>query len=388
MIGGILDKVTGFLDQRVIFTSLLPSIAFWATVAALVGSQAGWSRTRNWWGHLGTGTSVLVTVIALAILVLFALVLSAHEGRLLSLYEGYWGRRGIGARLARRAANRHGKRVERLNKQIAELDRKIDQLADENSEKREKTRQVNALFEYLYRNYPRDPADAVPTCLGNILKAAERYPADDGRYGMDAVFYWPRLIAVVPTAARADLSDARASLAMLLNVCTLSLLLAAGTLVTLTAAVVHPAAAFWGTAAGATLVAFLTYRSALGPATVYAELVRATFDLYKGDLLAQLKFALPGSLEEERALWANLAEQIYRGAANLPGVLDTARTRATSPAVPASAMVDQPGRGARDTRTVPRTADHAAIAAASSPEPGGPEKGHNSGPSTAPTVEE
>jgi hypothetical protein len=38
MIGGMLDKVTGLLGQRLVLTSLLPAIAFWAVVAGLAGS--------------------------------------------------------------------------------------------------------------------------------------------------------------------------------------------------------------------------------------------------------------------------------------------------------------------------------------------------------------
>jgi hypothetical protein len=337
VIGGILDKVTGFLDQRLIQTSLLPSLAFWSAVAVLTGGEIGWGRARTWWVHLGTGTSVLLVVVAVAVLVLFALVLSAQEGALLRLYEGYWGRSDLAVRLARRAAKRHADRVEGLNKDIGKLTDDITKLHDADPEKQAKTRQVAVRFEYQYRNYPRDAVEAMPTRLGNILKSAELYPAYEGRYRMDAVFFWPRLIAVVPDAARADLSDARASLTLLLNVCTLALLLSAGAFVTLAAAMVHPAVAFWAAAGGGLLVALLAHRSALSPAKVYAELVRATFDLYRGDLLGQMKFALPDTLADERALWATLGQQMYRGATstNTEEVLNAARAAAVSPAPPA-----------------------------------------------------
>jgi hypothetical protein len=336
MIGGILDKVTGFLDQRMVVTSLLPSAAFWAAVAALDGTQIGWTRVRHWWEHLGTSSVVLLAVVAVAVLVLFALVLSAHEGALLRLYEGYWGR-GPGGQLARLAARRHAGRINKRNRDIDRLEDEInDPRVGNQPLQMTKTRQANALYEYLYRNYP-SAQKAMPTRLGNILKAAELYSSDARRYKMDAVFFWPRLIAVVPATARADLSDARASLALLLNVCTLALLLTVGTLAAMAAAAVHPASAFWAAAASGFLLATLTYRSALSSARSYGELVRATFDLYRGDLLTQLKFGLPSSLGEERELWANLAQQMYRGAASNPQVLDAARERAASLEAPGSA---------------------------------------------------
>lgn len=317
MFGGVLDKVTGFLDQRLVLTSLLPGIAFWAAALALAGSQFGWKRAGRDWSGLSSGTHVLLTVIAIALLVLFALVLSAHEGRMLSLFEGYWGAAGPGRWLARRSARRHQNRVAGP----APLDKQR--------------------YEFRYRNYPRRPEDIMPTRLGNILKAAESYPGDKRRYGMDAVFFWPRLIAVIPDSTRADLSDARASMALLLNICTLSFVLAAGSLVALAALDVRVAAAFWAAGPGGLLLAFLAYRSALGPAGVYADLVRSSFDLYKADLLAKLGFALPASLADERQLWTDLGELLYRRSASHPELLDAARQAAiAAPEAPA------PGAGA------------------------------------------
>ena len=208
-----LDKVIGFVDKRLVLTSLLPSAVFWATVATLTGGQIGWTRVRKWWTHLDTGTHLLLTVVAVALLVLFALLLSAQEGAILRFYEGYWGRRIPGRWLSAFGVRRQQKKVGRLN------------LNDDSQ------------FEYRYRNFPRLTGDVMPTRLGNILRASERYPADEERYSMDAVFFWPRLIAVVPGSVRANLSDARASLALLLNVCTLAIVLAVGAIVALAVSV-------------------------------------------------------------------------------------------------------------------------------------------------------
>ncbi|MCW2932233.1 MAG: hypothetical protein JWM19_3195, partial [Actinomycetia bacterium] len=379
MFGSALDKVTGFLDPRMVLTSLLPSLGFWAAVGALAGTQVGWSRIQHWWAHLSSGAGVLLAIAAVAALTLFALVLSAHEGALLSTYEGYWGRHGPTAWLANTVAGwrrRHARKVaanitaldaainnlsktiKALERSSADLAREIEMLASNgvlapqlqqlkdkqqklgNTEKKlqdqqamyaDKDNRSKALTEYLYRNYPSKLDRILPTRLGNIIKAAEEYPADEGRYGIDAVFFWPRLIAVVPDAARGDLSDARASMALLLNVSTLGFLLGVGSFTALAAAMLHPAAAFWACGAGGLVLAALAYRSALAPSRVYAELVRAAFDLYRVDLLNQLKFGLPDNLDEERALWQNLGQQMYLGAATSPDILDAARARTVNP---------------------------------------------------------
>lgn len=360
MFGGALDKVTGFLDQRLVLTSLLPSVAFWSAVLALVGSQVGWTRAQHWWAHLSSGTNVLVSVVAVALLVLFALLLSAHESTLIGLYEGYWGRGPVGRWLADRAAGRHRRRVESFDQKVTHLDERINalpaeiaqldldiaalpagdsklakltkQVADKRRQLRSMPGQAGALIEFWYGNYPKEPEKALPTRLGNILKAAEEYPAYEGRYGIDAVFFWPRLIAVVPDSTRANLSDARATFVLLLNVCTLALLLSVGVLAALVFAVIHPAVAFWASAASGAVLAYLMYRSALGPARVYGELVRATFDLYRGDLLNQLKLSEPASFAQERTLWSNLGQMMYRGDASDPDILDSARVSAAAAA--------------------------------------------------------
>jgi hypothetical protein len=322
MFGGMLDKVTGILDPRLVLTSLLPAIAFWAVVGGLAGSQAGWQRVDTRWNHLDTTAHILLGVIAIALLVLFALVLAASEGALLGLYEGYWGDYPPGAWLARAGKRWHAWRRERKGSD----------------------------YEFIYRNYPRyrgspagdRPEQIMPTRLGNIIKAAELYPGDKGRYGMDAVFFWPRLYQVIPDSARTSLDSARTSMTLMLNICTLALVLSAAAFVALAAAIVRPADAWWAAAGGGAAVAWLAYRSALGPARVYCDLVRSMHDLYRGDLLAKLGFALPATLAAEQELWQNLGEQMYRRLATSPAVLDEARARAVATATPAPPPAGNP----------------------------------------------
>src|SRR5258708_33461615 len=183
-----------------VLASLLPSLGFWAAVGALAGTQVGWSRIQHWWAHLSSGASVLLAIAAVAALTLFALVLSAHEGALLSTYEGYWGRHGPTAWLASTVAGwrcQHARKVaanitapdaainnltktsKALEKSAEDLAREIEMLASNgvlapqlqqlkakqqklgNTEKKlhdqqavyaDKDNRSKALTEYLYRN--------------------------------------------------------------------------------------------------------------------------------------------------------------------------------------------------------------------------------------------
>jgi hypothetical protein len=303
MFGGILDKVTGFLDRRMVLTSLVPSTAVWAAVAILTATHIGLARTFAWWSHLDSESRFVTALTAVALLALFAALLSALEGTVLRLYEGYWGTRRRVTWLARHSADRHRRRMSALDPED------------------------DVQFECRYRNYPRRPEDVMPTRLGNILKGAEQYLGDHRRYCLDAVFFWPRLMWVLPETARGDLADARTSLSLLLNISLLAAALACGSVTALAALQIRPASVFWAAASGAALTSVLAYRSALSIAQVYAELVRSAFDLYRGDLLEQLGFAVPASLGEERELWMNLGQQLYRRGASTPEVLDMNRKR-------------------------------------------------------------
>jgi hypothetical protein len=62
-----------------------------------------------------------------------------------------------------------------------------------------------------------------------------------------------------------------------------------------------------GLARSAALVGMAGYRGAVSAALVFAEVVRGCFDLSRRDLIKQLGYAIPASLEDERRLWHNLA---------------------------------------------------------------------------------
>jgi hypothetical protein len=62
---------------------------------------------------------------------------------------------------------------------------------------------------YILRQYPRDsegnPTATAPTTLGNILASYEGYP--DARYGMDSVFYWPRIWLQLSKDTRTEIDE-------------------------------------------------------------------------------------------------------------------------------------------------------------------------------------
>jgi hypothetical protein len=318
MPGGILDKVVGYLDKRLVLTVMFPTLVFWSALLWLIGLHVGWHHILTWWKGLAGVQQFLLVAAAIAVVVFFASLVSVQLGPLTRLYEGYWGTRGPGRWLAGAGTWVQRQRHARL----------------EPGDDRD--------FERRYRLYPRRAEDLLPTRLGNVLRGAELYPADEGRYGMDAVFFWPRLYVVLSQTMRDSLQDARASLDLMLVTSAL------GVLYLLTAAcflgvVGTTSWPLWLAAVGGgALAALAAYRGAVRAAVTYGELVRVAFDLYRGALLAQLGYAAPASLVDERAMWENIGQQMYRRFAADPSAL---RYAADTPAP------DGPARGQTPTIT-------------------------------------
>jgi hypothetical protein len=74
-----------------------------------------------------------------------------------------------------------------------------------------------------------------------------------------------------------------------------------------------------GCAAGAFLLSRSSYLAAVTAAGVFGELVRSSYDLFRGDLLAKLGWPMPPTLPRERQLWLALGQQLYRRGTSQPG---------------------------------------------------------------------
>lgn len=110
---------------------------------------------------------------------LLGVIVSAATNEIYEIYEGrsFWPKRLFDAGVQKQA-----KRVKRL---LDAADKATGPEYDE--------------LWYKLRIYPMDdkgdPAATHPTLIGNILAGYEKYPSD--RYGMDSVFYWPRIWLMV-----------------------------------------------------------------------------------------------------------------------------------------------------------------------------------------------
>jgi hypothetical protein len=170
----------------------------------------------------------------------------------------------------------------------------------------------------LANEFPEDRHLVLPTRFGNIIRAFERYPQII--YNIDAIRSWTRLQAILPDSYKSSLDAAKAVLDFYVNLWFGGMLIAILALLEIARSIIErcpEVSTFTLTeiATTATIVATIFAKLAQGAAMQWGELIKAAFDLYRGELCKQLGFELPRSIARERQMWAPICRtMIYRQA--------------------------------------------------------------------------
>lgn len=320
---------------------LTPAFAFWAGGLTILWWHGhgravranGWSHelssTANWLSQLPGLAQGIAVVVGLLLVAVSAVAAERLTQPLLRLLEGYWWPRWprdwlIGYRRWR--YDRWDARVTRL----ATLQRMGTLAPEEFFELEELEKEGSppdtARLEELRRHrddglsarmtgqlgrdrgrlrmMPRRRALGMPTRLGDILRAAERRPAD--KYGLDAVACWPALWLLLPAEAKTELVQARSALDNAARTWLWGALFVVWipwTWLALPIAIVVPAVAY--------------YIGVLTAAAAFGDLTATTFDLYRFLLYDGMHLPRPASQDLERhrdgpqvtrLLWAGLDE--------------------------------------------------------------------------------
>lgn len=163
------------------------------------------------------------------------------------------------------------------------------------------------------------PGSVRPTALGNVLEAYNAYPYT--RYRIEAEMLWPRLRFVMKPEHLGPVNDRQTlldfSLAMASLGCVFGLLaLLVGPWLWIDARPWPSSLArwYWGALALAGFGAgWGFYRLGVLVAGGVGDLVRASFDLFRLDLMTALSRPDPRSLAEEREQWAQLSRLAVYG---------------------------------------------------------------------------
>ena len=149
-----------------------------------------------------------------------------------------------------------------------------------------------------------------PTELGNIIASYNEYAAK--RYNIETSIFWPRLRKVISSEYSAIVQEPRILLDFALTMASLAVLYAA--LALLFGPWIWFSYGYWiGIAAAAGLVAYFFYRLSVSAATQLGELIRASFDLFRLDLLASLGRPRPASFDEELRYWREMNDLAFYG---------------------------------------------------------------------------
>lgn len=178
---GVAEKVLNVrfpIIMRVFFPGALAMGILYVQAKSAIG----------WIPHEMDGVWQRLAFGALAVFLL-GVVVSAATNEVYKIYEGrdYWPRRLFEAGVQRQAR--------RVKKLLAAADKADGPEYDE--------------LWYKLRIYPMDdngdPEATHPTLIGNILAGYERYPWD--RYGIDSVFYWPRIWLMVEKEKKEEIDS-------------------------------------------------------------------------------------------------------------------------------------------------------------------------------------
>lgn len=165
----------------------------------------------------------------------------------------------------------------------------------------------------------------MPTRLGNVLRSSEAYALE--RYFIVDTAIWPRLLPVLPPEIKKHLEEKNNLFMFLLNSAFLAYSLS---LCTAFFGLVIPhvgfprdffyigydfisAGSFIGLSFVWAIFGYLLYRVAVNAAEDFTMYIRASFDLYRVNLLRQLHWDPPATLEEEKYLWLEVSKLLIAG---------------------------------------------------------------------------
>lgn len=296
MYSKFLEGMTGKVAEQWVTNLLTPAFVFWFGGLAVCISRFGWDPLKDWVLKQPQTVQVGLLILGLLVIAISATVIQRCDRAMLRFLEGYWPKWLRWPKwMPKRFFNRTQWYVDRWKsnqKRWGELYSKgEDQLTAE---------ELNeyAQLDWLIVHSPSKPNQFMPTRLGNLLRAAEYRSRE--RYGLDAVVCWPRLWLVLPESTRKELQEARVALNTAVRICLWSLLFLVWT----------PLA--WWAPLLAFSAAWLSYRMALQTASVYVDLLEATFDVHRHLLYQSLRVKLPQNPNHESEDGKKLTQYLWR----------------------------------------------------------------------------
>lgn len=323
----LLGRVASVLERRFLLVSFLPALIFSGGLTLLTTLASGTlGRNLTLWGTLPASVQFGLLLGFLAAVWLAAGFLDSQLRNVVKLFEGYPLTKVLPG-IASRASEWHRIQRDRISTRsrqvvmepmapelIAKLHaagspKALSGAKSEQDKNNPPTRRRGGFRDEPYILYSRDADWVLPTRLGNIIRAAEEYSLE--RYRSDYLKIWPRLAHLCSDRFFQEYEATRSSVDFLLVICLLSALFGLVGGVIQIIFTISPLV-FLVTITGSFLLSHLSYSSAVEAAKDYGEHMRASMDLFRLELLKQLRYPEPQNIDEEMSSWDEF-ESFFRG---------------------------------------------------------------------------
>jgi hypothetical protein len=262
------------------------------------------------------------------------IILFVLNSILIRLFEGMpcWIRKG----LLKQLTERNEKKSKKYYRDLVVLKteyRRVNNLVWQTKSDEEKNtlkQQLDVLTQQIYeeqnkieelqprQTLPHDVHRICPTSFGNAFALAEEYSYE--RYGVDAVLFWPQLRELMHDKAPSQslrLTQQKTVLDLSLNFAFISGLLTCEAALTVFLKLIfsrsHNVLLVLVLAAISLILSISFYRASVAAVKVLGELIKTSFDYYRGFILEAFHLKMPDDLSEEQIIWLKLAAFIRRG---------------------------------------------------------------------------
>jgi hypothetical protein len=287
-----LEGFSGNLADEWIKTLFTPAFVFWLGGGLAALQRHGWDAAVVEFQKLQEPLPLVLGILVLLTVAASGFVVQQFDFTVLRLLEGYWP--GWLNPLTSWLVKGQRRRFKRIDQQLQTLNRQG--LATLTPQEREAYIQADLDL----GEFP-EVGRLLPTRLGNILRAAEDHCA--AKYGLDAIICWPRLWLLLPEATKTELSQARQQLNGTVRIWVWGMLFL----------IWAPLFGVWWPLPLGLGTAWLAHRWLIQAARVYGDLIEAAFDLYRLQLYQAVRWPLPSTPAEERALGQALTDYLWHG---------------------------------------------------------------------------
>lgn len=298
MFNTILDKFSGIFSRSFLLCCWFPSFVAAIALVLVCYFPIGYAIPVTKWGAWDIPRQIVALVVFLLSITLFANLLYGFSYYLMRIFEGYWPHQ----------------LQELFLRRVAKKWRKLCDIRRE-AAKKKSNRYISSQAR-IYFGYPAEIQFFLPTQFGNIIRSAELYPRTI--YGLDGVFWWPRLFSLIPELLRDNLNEQLIAMMTMIHFSCLFFLLGVFSLFHFLRHHVLPLNHMtpsgwigWGIVIGFLLFSGFAYKGLLARAHSYGLLIRSSYDLYRHQLLSTMNVSSPLTPTEERETWSRLEHWLY-----------------------------------------------------------------------------